>query len=266
MFSLLRVVVALSGKVDPLGMSELVAAKVEDGVASQDPREGEDELVQRNGAVQSNGRRRQHRHVRVHQRVGQPHDQRLVANKRLIVTLTIPMFFKRVSHKATFFLRDVFFSCSSVCGDVEELRDVPLLVGLVLEEGDPHVGDGHVEAVVEAEAALAHGSGEAGIARDVLGQRDAAELVRDRVGEQQVRDGVLVRVGAKVLGIAPREVAADAVVRVEHAGDAVEAKAVHAILPRPKGNVGQQKAKHLPLAVVEQTRVPLGMTTASTLP
>lgn len=47
------------------------------------------------------------------------------------------------------------------------------------------------------------------------------------------------------------------VVPVEHGGDAIEAEAVHVVLPDPPGQVGQEVPQHLVLRVVEAEGVPL---------
>jgi hypothetical protein len=71
--------------------------------------------------------------------------------------------------------------------------------------------------------------------------------------------GCLYCTWAEVLVVAAREAEVDAVVVVEHGGDAVEAEAVEAQLLHPVAQVGEQVAQRLVAAVVEQAGVPQGV-------
>jgi hypothetical protein len=129
---------------------------------------------------------------------------------------------------------------------------VPLLVGDVVDELEPAIGNAHGEAEVEPAAAILHRGAEPRHAADVLGDRDGvrADRVDNLVGQGQVRDGVLVHRGAEV-GVVRCECLAEAAVVVHHAGDAVEPEPVHPVLVQPETAVGQEEMNDLALAVVE---------------
>ena len=139
------------------------------------------------------------------------------------------------------------------------LPDVPLLVGDIFQQLDPEVGNGHAEAVVEADSAVVEGDAHPGHAAHVLGDGDGrrAELVDESVGEREVGDGILVDalVEEAFAGV-ERDVA---VVVVDHRRHAVEAEAVEMELVEPVLDVRQQEVLHLLLSVVEEFRIPVGL-------
>lgn len=65
------------------------------------------------------------------------------------------------------------------------------------------------------------------------------------VGQHQVRDRVLVDRTSKILLVAIREGMCNSVMVVDHAGDAIEAKAVETELLQPVAQVGKQEAENL---------------------
>lgn len=97
-----------------------------------------------------------------HLPIHQPERQRLISHERLIVTLRV---------------RDALLSVPPVDQSVNNVSDVPLRVGLGLfEQLDPHVGDSHREAVVEADASFGDRNAEGGHAGDVLGNADSGRV------------------------------------------------------------------------------------------
>ncbi|KAI3492991.1 hypothetical protein L1887_42366 [Cichorium endivia] len=238
-----RVAVALAREVEPLGVTELVADKVEVALAAERMCDETDHLVVRQAAVDDGGALGEVRHIGVHLLVHEPEGKRLVADERLVVRLGIG---------------DRLFQMTSVGEREADVAKVPVLVRLFLEQLDPHVWHGHREAVVEANTALRDGSAQRRHARDVLGDGDGVGvvLVDHVVGEHEVGDGLDVDGRAKVLVVAAAESGADAVVRVEHGGDAVEAETIESVLLHPEEAVAEQEAQHLVVAIVEQARVP----------
>lgn len=81
-------------------------------------------------------------------------------------------------------IRNTLLGMPPVGQDVRNISNLPLIVGLFLEELDPHVRDGHGQAVVESDAAFVDGSTEGGHARDVFGDGDdvRVEFVQHIVG------------------------------------------------------------------------------------
>ena len=85
----IRTVVALARKVQPLGMPEFVAHERQVAFAAQTVRHQPDHLVQRHPAVDHVVGRALGRHARVHLFVHQPKGQRLVAHQGLIVRFRV---------------------------------------------------------------------------------------------------------------------------------------------------------------------------------
>lgn len=84
-----RVVVALPGEIDPLGVSELVANEVQITLSSQRLREHTND-VECADSVQDHGiLRKELRHADVHRCVHQPERQRLISDETLVVTLVV---------------------------------------------------------------------------------------------------------------------------------------------------------------------------------
>ena len=73
---------------------------------------------------------------------------------------------------------------------------MPLLVGFLLEQLDPEVGDAHGQPIVEADPAFFERTAQAHHAGDVLGDGDGSgvDLVDQAVGQLQVGDSRLVQV------------------------------------------------------------------------
>ncbi len=229
-------------------MAQLVAHEVE--VAAVDGGEGHEayHLVEGHAAGHV-GVVVAHHHVPVHFRVDKAENHGLVAHERLVVALDI---------------RDGLFVGAAV-GELPEYRcGMPVLVLFLLEGLDPVVGDAHGHAVVKADAAVLERDSQAGHAAHLLGYGDSlrVHLVDKDVGEGQIYDGVLVLAAVVIVGIAA-EGLSEAVVVVEHRGDAVEAETVEVVFLKPIFAVRQQEVEHLVLAVVEAERVPCRMLAAA---
>ena len=137
---------------------------------------------------------------------------------------------------------------------------MPFLVFLLLDHLDPVVGDSHGEAIVEAESAVFEFHGEAGHAAHLLGDGDGfgVDFVDEDVGQGEIDDGVGVLAAVVIVGVAAERLA-EAVVVIEHRGDAVEAEAVELVFLKPELAVGEEEMEHRVLAVVEEEGIPGGM-------
>mmetsp|Transcript_34330 Transcript_34330/g.87797 ORF Transcript_34330/g.87797 Transcript_34330/m.87797 type:complete len:213 (+) Transcript_34330:439-1077(+) len=145
-------------EVDPLGVAELIAHEVEVRLAAQGHGDQADHLVQRNSAVHSGraGAKAGRCHEVVHVLVHQPERDCLVAHQRLVVALRVA---------------DAGLCVPAVGHGVADVAHVPAPV-VHGHDLDPLVGDGHLQAVVKAHAALADRAAEGGHAADVLADGD----------------------------------------------------------------------------------------------
>ena len=234
------VVVALAREVDPLGVAKLVAHKVEVGArAAEGGQAGH--LVQGQTAVDVEVVRA-HVHRLVHRLVEHLEDEGLAAHERLVVRLDVV---------------DGQLVGAAVGNLVPEEADGPIFVAHVAHQLEPALGHAHRHPVVKADALLGEGRADAGHPAHVLGhgERVGADGVDDLVGEGEVGLRVLVHGAVEVHSVVG-EVDAQAVMEVEHRGDAVEAVAIEVILIEPEAAVGEKEVQDVGLAVVEATRIP----------
>mmetsp|Transcript_56235 Transcript_56235/g.133544 ORF Transcript_56235/g.133544 Transcript_56235/m.133544 type:complete len:275 (+) Transcript_56235:703-1527(+) len=250
--AVVRPVVADTGEVDPLGVAKLVAHEREVPLAAEGHGDHADHLVERDAAVDDGVGGGEDRHAFIHLLVHQPERHRLVADERLIVRLAVA---------------DHLLLVPAVGEGVDDVAHLPLVVRHLLEKLDPHVGGSHRETVVEAKPALRNRAAEGRHAGDVLRDRDApgAQRVDEVVGEHEVHARLDVRREPEVLAITVDEAVADAVVLVQHRGDAVETEAIELVLLEPPFEVRKEEAKHLPAAVVVDAGVPLRVVALRTL-
>ena len=182
-------------------------------------------------------------HVGIHAGAGQAEHHGLVAYQSLVVTL-------HIGHGGRHADREL----------APDGIKVPGLVLLFLDEADPHVRKPHGQAIVKADAAALDGDAHAGHAGHVLGDGDGAgpDLADQGVGQLQIGNGL----GVGVHGEVHPEIGkggAQAVIVVEHAGDAVKTEAVEVILLQPELQVREQEMEHLGLSVIEALGPPGGV-------
>ena len=227
--------VALPGEVDPFGMAEFVAHKVEVRFSAAGQSEQTNHLVQGNGAV-DHGVVAVLVHVGVHVRPGQAEDHRLVAHQRLIVGL-------HIGHG--------LLSGTAQAHTAPHLIDVPEFV-LPLHRLDPHIRQSHTQPVVKADAAVRNGQAHAGHTGHILGDGDGlgVHLTDQLVGKLQIGHRLGVGVVGEILAVGG-EVRTEGVVMVQHGGHAVKAEAVKMVLRHPEFQVGQQEVDNAGLAVVK---------------
>ena len=236
--------VPLARKVDPFGMTELVAHKIEIGLASQRKRHQPDHLVERHTALYGQIVPTA-LHRRVHRTPHQPEGNRLVAHQRLVVRLGIG----HRPHRG-----------KPVGQHVPDLPDVPRLVGRILQHPDPEVGHRHPQPVVKPNTTVDHRRADARHAAHLLGYGYGGgfHLLHQLVGQRQVGQSGTIhlpaeeKIGPHALGVA--------VVGIDHRGHPVEAEPVEMELLQPVADVGEQKTANLRLGVVEQHRIPIGVT------
>ena len=183
-----------------------------------------------------------HHHVPVHFGVYQAENHSLVAHQSLVVALDVG---------------NRLFIGAAVGELPEDGRRMPVLVLFLLQGLDPVVRDTHGHAVVETDAAVGKGNGQAGHAAHFLGNGygRGLELVNQDIGQGEIGDCVRVLTAIVVVAVAA-EGLAQAVVIVEHRGHTVKAEAVEVVLLKPVLAVGQQEVEHLVFAIVKAQRVP----------
>ncbi|VTR68605.1 hypothetical protein DESC_710101 [Desulfosarcina cetonica] len=233
--------IAFPGEVDPLGMTELVAHEVEITAARRGQGGQADHLVQGHGPGHADVRVIEG-HVLVHGTTGHAEHKGLIAHQGLVVG---------------FGIADGLLLMTPVGELMPQVAHGPLFVGRVLGEPDPVVGHPHGKAIVKAHPARIHGQRQSRHAADVLGDGDGVgpQAMDQFVGQGQVGQGILVHAGVEIV-VVPRKGPFQAVVGVKHAGDAVEAKAVHPEGIQPVAAVGQQEMNHGRLGVIETAAVP----------
>ena len=142
----------------------------------------------------------------------------------------------------------------------------PLLVALFLDPFDPVVGYAHRHAEVESDTAGGERGGQAGHARDVLGDGESVRvhLMDEDVGKAEIGHRILVHAAVEIERIVA-EILAETVVPVEHRGHAVEAETVDVILFHPVFDIRQEEVFRLVLAVVEAAGSPGRMASLRTV-
>ena len=233
--------VPLTGEVNPLGMSPLVAHEVEVGAVDERSGHQANHLVQRHAAVHGAVVVARH-HVPVHLLVDEAEDDGLVTHEGLVVALGIG---------------NGLLVGTAVGQLPENGSGVPILVLTLLDGLDPVVGDAHRHAVVKADAAVLESAGQSGHAAHLLGNGDGMGIdgVDQHVGQREIGDGIGVLAAIVIIVIAA-ECLSQAVAVIEHRGHAIEAEAVKLVLLQPELAVGQQEIQHGILAVIEAQRVP----------
>lgn len=99
------------------------------------------------------------------------------------------------------------FAMSSVGQGEADVAEIPFFVLLLLEDLDPHVGDGHGKSVVKANAAEGEGQAKGRHSRDILGHGYdvGVQLMEELIGQHEIHHSLLIHTGAKVLVVATRE-------------------------------------------------------------
>ena len=181
-------------------------------------------------------------HIGVHLLVHQSESNRLIAHHSLVVALG-------VCHRA--------YIGQAVGHNLPNLPHIPLLIGYLLQEFDPKVGDSHTQTIVESDTAivdlLAHTRHTAHVLGNGYSRR--AEVVNQSVGESEVCncrsiDRFVEELLARIeLGVT--------VVVIEHRGHAVETETVKVELVEPIFEIREQEVLHLGFRIIENHRIPI---------
>lgn len=72
----------------------------------------------------------------------------------------------------TLAVRDALLPMAAIRQRMDNVREIPFIVGFVLEEFDPHIRNGHGEPIIKANPAFVYRRAKQGHARDVFSNRD----------------------------------------------------------------------------------------------
>ena len=216
---LIRPSIAFAREVNPFGMAEFIAHKVE--ITAVDSRCGDHSyhLMERHTAVYCRVIVAHH-HVPVHCAVDKAEYQGLIAHQCLVVTLGIA---------------DGLFVGTTI-GEFPEYRcRVPIFVLLFLDGLNPIVGYAHRHAIIEAHTALGKRQCQTRHTAHLFGYGDGfgVKFVNQQVGEGEIHYGIYVLTSVVVVAVAA-ECLSEAVIVIEHRGHAIEAESVEMIFFNPE--------------------------------
>ena len=182
-------------------------------------------------------------HIGVYLCVEQPHRNGFVSHESLVVALGV---------------RDAGLFVSSVGQLESNVANFPILVFLLFQQLDPHVGDCHGQSEPEADSSFLDGPAKSGEAWDIFS--DEYDLWVDEsgehVGDGEVGECVEVEHVIEVFVIVSSESVVFAVVFVEHWCHSIEPEPVCVVLFQPESNVGEEEAQYFVLWVIEHSAVP----------
>ena len=186
----------------------------------------------------------------VHIGIGQAEDERLVAHECLVMALGIA---------------NGLLIFTTIRELIPDRAWAPLLVRVIRDELRPEVGDIHREAVVKAKASVLNRSSETRHTTHLFGDRDCigVDAMDQLIGQREVRHSIGILMTIEVVRVRG-EALAEAVVVVQHRGDAVEAEAVELEDLQPVLTVGEKEVNDVVAPIVEAQRVPSGMITTRT--
>ena len=173
----------------------------------------------------------------VHIGISEAEDERLVAHECLVMALSIA---------------DGLLIFTTVRELIQDRTWAPLLVGVIRDELRPEVGDIHREAVVKAKASVLDRSSETRHTTHLFGDRDrvGVDAMDQLIGQREVRHSIGILMTIEVVRVRG-EALAEAVVVVQHRGDAVEAEAVELEDLQPVLTVGEKEVDDVVASVVE---------------
>ena len=232
-------------------------------------RDEPDHLVQRHAALDDGREFRERGHVGVHLGVAEPEEEGFIANQPNVhnqhhTRISCPGLGGNSRLIMTLSIRNRLLAIPPIRQRMTQRAHIPLDILLLLQPLNIQIRHRHRQPVVEPYPTQAERHTQRRHAAHVLRDRDRVRVegVQHFVREHEVHDAVFVHVGAEVLVVAARKAGADAVMRVEHAGHAVEAEAVEVVLFHPKAQIREQEAQDLVVAVVEDPTVPELVATA----
>ena len=193
--------IALAGEVNPFGMSELVAHKVEVATVDGCCRDEANHLVESDATMN-------HEvlvallEVPIHVGIYQTEDNGLVAYKCLVVALAVA---------------DGLLVGTAVLHLPEYRTRFPILVLQFLDGLYPVVGGIHRHAIVEAISAILILGSQSWHTTHLLGDSDSIgiNLMDEQVGKSEIADGIVVLMSVEVVGIST-EGLTESVTVIEH--------------------------------------------------
>ena len=222
-------VIAVAGKIDPLRVAELIAHKVKIPAACRCKGDEADHLVEghgpldeRIGVVFS--------HVIVHGGPGHAEKVGLIPHQGLVVG---------------FGIADGRLPVAPVGQLVPDRVEIPGLIGHLLDELGPEIGEPHGKPIVKPGSPELPGKGQARHAAHIFGNGKGrgTDLVDQPVGKGKIDQRLLVHL-VPIVVVIRRKAPAHAPVVVKHAGDSVKPEPVQTIRLQPVPAIGKQKPDH----------------------
>ena len=146
---------------------------------------------------------------------------------------------------------------------VIDLADIPLLVGVFLDQFDPEIGHAHGQTVIKADPSFLYGDPQPRHAAHLFGngQSPGVDLMDQFVGQGEIEDGVFVLL-AVVIVLIGGEIPPQTVVEVEHRCHPVETEPVEPVFLLPVFQVGEEEVQHFVFTVIKAEGVPGRVLTA----
>lgn len=170
---------------------------------------------------------------------------------------------------------DALFAMPSVRKSVTDVCEVPLVVRLVFEKFNPHVGYCHRKTIIKSNAALFGRDAKERHPRHVLGNSDAlrVKIVNKVIGlrsysenngtqciidpyQHQINNTLQVDLVAEVFVVSSGEASANAMVHVHHTRHTIEPETVEFIFLHIKSQIAEEEAQNLVASIVEESAVP----------
>lgn len=202
------VLVTLTRKIEPLGMTELIALEIEVAFTTQAVGEQANQFMQSNTAVNNGRQRRQYRHIGVHFRVAEMHHQGLIANKAGL--LSVVSFQWKVPYSrliVTLTVRDCLFTVSAVRQCKADVADIPLLVLELFQDLDPHIWNCHSQTVIEANSTKLRRDTQGRHSGHIFGDGYALRVqgMKHLVGKHHVYNGFFINIPTEILVVPARK-------------------------------------------------------------
>ena len=238
--------ITLTGKVNPFGMTKLIAHEIEVATVDGSSSYQTYHLVERDATVN---------HlvlvalleVPVHIGIDEAEDDSLVAHQCLVVTLTVT---------------DGLLIGTAVFHLPEDGTGFPVLVAQFLDSLNPVVGDIHGQTVVKTYSAVFIRKCQARHSAHLLGNGDGFGLyfVYQGVSQGEIANSIVILRTVVVVAIASEDLSQSVAV-IHHGCYAIEAETIKAELLKPVFAVGKQEVYHFIFAIVEAKAVPSRMFT-----
>mmetsp|Transcript_66966 Transcript_66966/g.160398 ORF Transcript_66966/g.160398 Transcript_66966/m.160398 type:complete len:280 (-) Transcript_66966:1218-2057(-) len=166
--------IPLAWEINPLWVAELIADEVQVAFTAKAESDQTDHLVERKPSVDNHAGRAERAHVSVHLGIHQPEGHSLVAHNGLIVGLGVC---------------DALLLPSTILQCVCNVTHIPLVIGALLQDLDPHIWYRHGQPVVEPKASIRSRSAKSWHARHILRNSDSCvwqQAMDEVIGEHQV--------------------------------------------------------------------------------